>query len=107
MFARTPEPPYAAVIFTAQRTSITADYDETVALMQVGAAGQPGYLGLESAMDATGFEITVSYWRTEQDARAWKQVAAHLAAQSRGRAEWYSAYEVRVATVGRAYGFEA
>jgi heme-degrading monooxygenase HmoA len=106
MIATTPEPPYVAVIFTAQRTDVAAGYDETVAAMQAGAAAQPGYLGFESAMDTHGFEITVSYWRTEHDAAAWKQVTAHLTAQARGRADWYSAYQVGVATVTRSYAFE-
>jgi heme-degrading monooxygenase HmoA len=106
MIARTPEPPYVAVIFTAQQTSELDGYEETAAAMQEAATRQPGYLGVESVADAEGVEITVSYWRTEQNARDWKQVAEHLAAQGLGRSQWYEAYEVRVATVTRHYGFE-
>jgi len=106
VFASTREPPYVAVIFTAQRTPVNDGYDETVAAIKALAAQQPGYLGLESAMDAAGFEITVSYWGHEADARAWKQVADHLAAQSRGQAQWYAGYRVRVATVTRSYEFD-
>ena len=105
MIASTPEPPYVAVIFTAQRTDIEVGYHETVVAMQLGAKQQRGYLGLESVTAPDGFEITVSYWQTEADAQAWKHVAEHMAAQARGRAEWYSAYEVRVAAVTRSYGF--
>jgi heme-degrading monooxygenase HmoA len=46
----------------------------------------------------------VSYWRTPQDAAAWKQVAAHLLVQRTGQTTWYSDYRVRVATVDRDYG---
>ncbi|WP_017936356.1 hypothetical protein [Nocardioides sp. Iso805N] len=42
--------------------------------------------------------------RTEADAAAWKQVAAHLVAQRRGQEAWYADYRVRVATVIRDYG---
>ncbi len=49
--------------------------------------------------------ISVSYWATEADARAWKRVAEHVAAQQLGHDRWYRAYRVRVATVERDYGF--
>lgn len=105
MFARTPEPPYVAVVFTSTRTAGDHGYAAAAAAMDVMAAAQPGYLGIESARDATtGLGITVSYWATEDDARAWKRVAAHADAQRRGRDEWYGDYRVRVATVTRAYG---
>jgi heme-degrading monooxygenase HmoA len=70
--------------------------------MDALAAQQPGYLGVEAAREGLG--ITVSYWADEDAARAWKQVAAHLVAQQRGREAWYSDYRVRVAVVHRDYG---
>ena len=73
--------------------------------METLAAQQPGYLGVRSARDAhTGEGITVSYWRDDASARAWKAVAEHLEAQRRGRDEWYSEYDVVVAEVIRSYG---
>jgi heme-degrading monooxygenase HmoA len=100
--AATPPPPYVAVIFTSLRTRGDKGYTQTAAAMNELAARQPGYLGLESAREGVG--ITVSYWRDEPSARAWKQVAAHLAVQRRGREVWYRDYRVRVATVTRDYG---
>jgi heme-degrading monooxygenase HmoA len=100
-FAATPAPPYVAVIFTSTRTAGDNGYGATAVAMDALAAQQPGYLGVESARDGLG--ITVSYWRDEAAARAWKQVAAHLVAQRRGRASWYADYRVRIATVTRAY----
>ena len=70
------------------------------------AAQQPGYLGVESARGADGFGITVSYWKDEASARAWKQVGEHLGAQALGRSRWYEAFEARIATVTRAYGMD-
>lgn len=102
MIAETPEPPYTAVIFTSVRSESDGGYAEASAEMERLARAQPGFLGIESARSGVG--ITVSYWRTDDDARAWKRVAEHVAVQRRGRDEWYSAYEVRVATVTRAYG---
>ncbi|MDX6299413.1 MAG: hypothetical protein QOF53_627 [Nocardioidaceae bacterium] len=102
MIAETPEPPYVAVIFTSQRTDGDNGYAAMSARMNALAAEQPGYLGLEAARDDLG--VTVSYWVDEDAARAWKQVAAHLVAQRRGREAWYSDYRVRVAVVHRDYG---
>lgn len=100
--ATTPEPPYTAVIFTSLRTDSGAEaYGRAAAEMERLAAEQPGYLGIESAR--AGLGITVSYWATAEDARAWKQVSEHLTVQRRGRTEWYTAYRVRIATVERDY----
>ena len=101
--AETPEPPYTAVIFTSTRTPGDNGYTQMLQRMEDLAAEQPGYLGLESVKDGLS-GITVSYWRDESDAAAWKQVAEHLVAQQRGQQVWYDAYRVRVATVGRDYG---
>jgi heme-degrading monooxygenase HmoA len=101
--ASTPDPPYVAVIFTSLRTDDDDDgYAAMAARMEELGAEQPGYLGIESVRDGLG--ITVSYWRTEEDARAWKAVAEHLGAQRLGREQWYRAYRVRVAVVQRDYG---
>lgn len=105
-FAVTPEPPYTAVIFTAVRGPDDEGYAATGAEMRRLAIEQPGYLGLESAGGDDGPEITVSYWRTADDARAWKKVVEHVTAQRLGRERWYQAYRVRVAEVTRSYGFD-
>jgi heme-degrading monooxygenase HmoA len=104
--ADTPEPPYVAVIFTSLRSDDGVDYLETDAALLELVAQQPGYLGVEAVDDGT-MGISVSYWATDADARAWKQVADHVAAQKLGRERWYRAYAVRVATVERAYDFTA
>jgi len=101
--AETPEPPYTAVIFTSTRTPGDNGYTQMLQRMEDLAAEQPGYLGIESVKDGLS-GITVSYWRDESDAAAWKQVAEHLVAQQRGQQVWYDDYRVRVATVGRDYG---
>ena len=103
MIAKTPEPPYYAVIFTSLRTAQDGGYGITAERMLALAAEQPGYLGVESARGEDGLGITVSYWRDEAAATAWKGVVEHLAAQDRGRREWYQEYAVRIATVHRAY----
>jgi heme-degrading monooxygenase HmoA len=104
-FADTPEPPYVAVIFTSTRTDGDHGYAAMAASMAALATEQAGFLGLESAREDVG--ITVSYWTDQRAARGWKQVAAHLVAQRRGRDVWYRDYRVRVATVEREYRMDS
>jgi len=105
-FAPRFEPPYYAVIFTAQRTEGDRDYGATADRMAELAAQQPGYLGVESARDASGLGITVSYWRTLADITAWRRQMEHTGARQRGRAQWYTHYELRIAKIERAYGWD-
>ena len=100
--AATPPPPYVAVIFTSVRTDDHGGYAAMAAAMERLAREQPGYLGIEAAREDVG--ITVSYWRDEAAAKAWKEVGAHLVAQRRGREVWYRDYRVRIALVTRDYG---
>lgn len=102
-FAATPEPPYYAVIFTAQRTEGDAGYEAMAEAMMRLALRQPGCLGAESVRDETGLGITVSYFTDEASLVAWKKDARHLVAQRAGRERWYSHYKLRVAKVERDY----
>ncbi|MBL8240133.1 MAG: antibiotic biosynthesis monooxygenase [Bryobacterales bacterium] len=103
MLANTPDPPYWAVIFTSCRTETADGYGETASRMVELASRQPGFLGVDSARDGIG--ITVSYWESEEAIQAWHANAEHRLAQRDGYAKWYSAFELRVAKVERAYGF--
>ena len=99
--------PYTAVIFTSMRSGLDDEgYDRASIRMEQLAAEQRGFRAIESVRDADGLGITVSYWHTESDARAWKQHPEHLAIQHTGRDRWYRWYHVRVATVERDYRYE-
>jgi heme-degrading monooxygenase HmoA len=105
--ARTPRPPYYAVIFTSQRT---ADGDEAYAAMAERmvelAAQQPGFLGVESTRDADGQGITISYWQSLVAIREWGKHAEHRVAQRKGKSEWYEAFRLRICRVEREDSFE-
>ncbi|WP_018685028.1 antibiotic biosynthesis monooxygenase family protein [Actinokineospora enzanensis] len=101
----TPEPPYYAVVFTSLLAQDHDGYAETSDRMTELVRSSPGYLAHDSARDDTGTGITVAYFRDEESIETWRRQAEHVVAQDRGRAQWYDAYEVRVAKVERAYGF--
>lgn len=106
-FARLPQPPYYAVIFSSRRSPGDQGYSQMAERMVALAAGQPGFLGVESARGEAGFGITVSYWASEAAIAAWRIHAEHRIAQESGKADWYAHYEVRIARVERAYGKRA
>ena len=105
--ARTPEPPYYAVIFASVRTAQDNEgYGDAAERMAQLASQQPGYLGVDSVRGADGVGITVSYWSSEEAIAAWRRNAEHTLVRENGRKNWYSEYELRVAKVERAYGFK-
>jgi heme-degrading monooxygenase HmoA len=104
MIAKTPDPPYYAVIFTSLRTEGDNGYSEMAERMIELASRQDGFLGVESARNETG--ITVSYWRDLESIKNWRENAEHTIAREKGRADWYRSFKTRIAKVERDYGFE-
>lgn len=94
---------YYAVIFSSTRTAVDRDYAATAERMEELARSMPGFLGIESARNAEGFGITVSYWRDEESIAGWRRNSEHVIAQERGKREWYLHYDIRIAKVERAY----
>ena len=106
-FAQLPKPPYYAVIFSSQRNAHDEEgYGSTAQRMVELAQEQPGFLGVESTRGVDGFGITVAYWESEESILAWRRHAEHTAARERGRCDWYEHFELRVAKVERAYGWD-
>lgn len=103
-FAKTPEPPYYAVIFSSQRTEGDCGYGHMAERIMEVPSRQPGFLGAESVRGADGFGITVSYWASEEAIAAWKAHAEHGPVQETGKRVWYADYKLRIAKVERAYG---
>lgn len=104
LIAKTPQPPYYAVIFTSHRINGDNGYSAMSDKMLELACAQAGFLGIESAREDVG--ITVSYWSDLDSITAWKQNVEHQEAQKLGKKEWYSSFRVRIAKVEREYGFE-
>ena len=103
MLAKTPEPPYWAVIFATVRTAELGGYAAMAESMEALARQQDGFLGLDSAHQGVG--VTISYWRDLEAIEAWRNNIEHRIARQLGRDRWYDAYELRVAKVERAYGW--
>ena len=94
-------PPYYAVIFTSIKKENAEGYASMAERMVELAQQQPGFLGVESARQEIG--ITVSYWKSLEAIKQWKQNTEHLVAQELGKTKWYESYKVRICLVEREY----
>ncbi len=103
MIAKTPEPPYYAVIFTSLRTDGDNGYAEMSNRMVELAKAQSGFLGYESSREGLG--ITVSYWKDQESIRNWRDNLEHQAARGKGKILWYKQFTTRIAKVERDYDF--
>ncbi len=102
LLAKTPTPPYYAVIFSSVMNEHYDGYHDMANVVVELAQQQVGFLGIESAREDVG--ITVSYWRSLDDIRQWKQNSEHLVAQQLGRELWYKNFTVRISKVEKCYG---
>jgi heme-degrading monooxygenase HmoA len=103
--AKTPQPPYYAVIFSSQRTDGDKGYGKMADKMVELASKQKGFLGVEAARDE-GLGITVSYWDSIDAIQVWKENSAHKIAQESGKTEWCRNVSLRVCRVERDTFFE-
>ena len=93
-----------AVIFCARRTDADdAGYEAAAEQMGRLAAQQPGYCGFVSTRGADDQGITISYWESDEAAKAWRDQPDHARIREQGRTVWYSDYQLQVARIERAY----
>jgi heme-degrading monooxygenase HmoA len=96
-----------SVIFVAQRTDADPEgYVQAAKAMDLLASQQSGYLGMDSVRGDSGLGITISYWASDADAKAWRDHAEHAAIRDAGRDRWYSKYRLHVAEVMRSYDWQ-
>lgn len=91
-----------AVIFRATINQIDSAYSETAERMRKLAIDKYGCSEF-TAVTAGNEEIAISYWKEEEQIRAWKADGEHLVAQRLGREKWYKAYKIEVVRVLREY----
>jgi len=95
-----------AVIFPNQRSPDDPDgYADTAARMVELVVQQPGCLGFDSARDAQGFGITVSYWDGLESIAGWRDNPEHMAAQVKGRDVWYDHYDLYITKIEHSHFF--
>ena len=93
-----------AVIFRAQVAQLDEEYSRMAARLRELALSEYGCLEFAGLTEGDQ-EITISYWESESQIKAWKQDVEHLLAQSLGRSSWYRRYKVQVVEIKREYSF--
>ncbi len=96
-----------AVIFSAQRTTVSEGYAEALELLRGKLPTIEGYIGMESAENSAGYEITVSYWEDQSAILRWASDTDHLNIRSANKNKWYENFKVRVVKIEREYGMGA
>jgi heme-degrading monooxygenase HmoA len=95
-----------AVIFTSVRTQLDdAGYQGAAVTMEALAKVQPGFLDVVSVRDANGLGVTISYWESEDAAKAWRDHPDHKMIREKGREIWYAYYTLEVTRVTRRYAW--
>jgi heme-degrading monooxygenase HmoA len=84
------------------------DYLELAARLKVELERMDGFISVERFQSLTDPDklLSLSFWRDEAAVAAWRQYAAHRAAQAAGRAGIFRDYRLRVAAVVRDYGLD-
>ena len=109
-FHPTIQPPYYVCVFSSQHSSSNKNlegYAELAHHIDQLAMKQQGYLGIDSARNESGFGITVSYWKSDEDMKEWKKQANHLGAQRLGHERFYADFHIHIAKVEREYGMSS
>lgn len=102
--ARTPAPPYWALIFTSRLSTDLEGQAASARRVLALLERQPGFLGVERAREELG--VMVSYWKDEASIRRWREQAEHAEAFRNGRERWYADWRLRVCRVEREEGPE-
>ncbi|HHJ20384.1 MAG TPA: antibiotic biosynthesis monooxygenase [Gammaproteobacteria bacterium] len=91
-----------AVIFRAKVADIDEEYGRTAERMRRLAIEKYGSTGFTSVTE-DGEEISISYWKTQEQIKAWKNDTEHIAAQELGKSRWYRWYKVQIVEIVREY----
>lgn len=85
------------------------EYLAMAAALKAELEGIDGFLSVErfESLAQPGKLLSLSFFRDEAAVAAWRNRAAHRAAQRAGRAGIFADYRLRVASVLRDYGLNA
>jgi heme-degrading monooxygenase HmoA len=81
------------------RPEVREDYLALVDRMNELAAAMPGYISHKGFFADDGERVTIVEFESEEALRAWRMHPEHLAAQRKGRTDYYSAYHLQTCRV--------
>jgi len=71
--------------------------------MRTFAREQPGFVSVECFTAATGDEVSLVFFESDEDVMRWRGHPEHVEAQRRGREEFYEWYSIHTSTVVRSH----
>ena len=81
------------------------EYMQWAARMSELAKAMPGYISHKTFIAQDGERCTIAEFDTEEHVRAWSAHPEHVEAKKKGRASFYSEYDIKVCSVERAHTF--
>ena len=95
------------VLFRARtRADIDAqEYENTFGQMLELVSEVPGFHRITGYAGEDGTELAVVEFESPETLAAWRDHAAHVRVQQRGREEFFAEYDITVATVSRQYNW--
>lgn len=95
------------VSFISVTSAKTKGYAEAAVQMLDAVETQAGFIGSYSSRDETGVGITNSYWSSIESIKKWKDHAAHLTIQKKGREQWYQWYQIQICEILRSNNYSS
>ena len=89
------------------RPEVQEEYTQWATRMSELARSMPGYISHKSFTAPDGERVTLAEFDTEEHMRAWSAHPEHVEAKKKGRAGFYSEYDIKVCTVTRTHQFPA
>jgi heme-degrading monooxygenase HmoA len=84
---------------------VREDYLALVERMNELAASMPGYISHKGFFAEDGERVTIVEFESEEALRAWRMHPEHMAAQRKGRTEYYSEYHLQTCALLHDYHF--
>ncbi len=91
-----------AVIFKAEMKILDGEYTLTAKRMRELAIEKYGCSEFIATTEGHN-EIAISYWKSLEQIKKWKNDKEHLNAQHLGKTKWYKAYSVQIVEIIREY----
>jgi len=89
-------------VFRARvKPELQKEYAEWVARMRELAATMPGFISHKGFYADDGERVSIIEFESEEAQRAWRTHPEHIAAQRKGRKDFYQEYRIQVCSLQR------
>ena len=87
------------------KPDVQDEYAKWATRMSELAETMPGYISHKGFTAPDGERVTIVEFDTEENMRVWSAHPEHVEAKQKGRASFYSEYDIKICTVQRSHTF--